>query len=77
MYGLRPQEVRLLKVKNFDFERNIIYIEDSKWCKDRRLTVTDNIMNLCFKYNTITNTIIPNREYFFHRQMVKHIHMGG
>lgn len=63
--GLRPQEVRLLKVNNFDFEHNTIYIEDSKWCKDRRLSVTYDIMNLCHKYNTIANTIIPNREYFF------------
>ena len=63
--GLRPQEVRLLKLNNFDFEHNTIYIEDSKWCKDRRLSVTYDIMNLCHKYNTIANTIIPNREYFF------------
>lgn len=63
--GLRPQEVRLLKVNNFDFEQNTIYIEDSKWCKDRRLAVTNNIMELCKKYNVIANTIIPNREYFF------------
>ena len=63
--GLRPQEVRLLKVNNFDFEHNTIYIEDSKWCKDRRLAVTENIMKLCYKYNVIANTIIPNREYFF------------
>lgn len=63
--GLRPQEVRLLKVSNFDFEHNTIYIEDSKWCKDRRLAVTSNIMELCYKYNIIANTIIPNREYFF------------
>lgn len=63
--GLRPQEVRLLKVNNFDFEHNTIYIENSKWCKDRRLAVTNNIMELCKKYNVIANTIIPNREYFF------------
>lgn len=63
--GLRPQEVRLLKVNNFDFEHNTIYIEDSKWCKDRKLAVTNNVMELCYKYNIIANTIIPNREYFF------------
>lgn len=55
----------MLKVSNFDFEQNTIYIEDSKWCKDRRLAVTSNIMELCYKYNVIANTIIPNREYFF------------
>ncbi len=63
--GLRPQEVRLLKVKNFDFNNNTIYIEESKWCKDRRIAVTEYIMDLCYKYNTLANTIIPNRTYFF------------
>lgn len=63
--GLRPQEVRLLKPKKFDFINNTIYIEDSKWCKDRRLAVKDYIMNLCYKYNKIASSIIPDRTYFF------------
>lgn len=63
--GLRPQEVRLLKVKDIDFKSNLIYIEDSKWRKDRRIIATDDIMDLCKKYNNIANTIMPNREYFF------------
>lgn len=63
--GLRPQEVRLLKLKDFDFDNNTIYIEDSKCCKDRRLAVTEYVMDLCYKYNVIANTIIPNRVYFF------------
>lgn len=63
--GMRPQEARLLKVTNFDFSNNTIYIEESKWCKDRKLAVTDHIMNLCYKYNKIANTIIPDRTYFF------------
>ena len=63
--GLRPQEVRLLKVKNFNFDNNTIYIENSKWCKDRRIVVTDDIMKLCCKYNVIANMLMPNREYFF------------
>jgi len=63
--GLRPQEVRQLKANNFDFTNNIIYIEESKWCKDRRLAVRSDIMGLCDKYNNIANFIIPNRTYFF------------
>ena len=63
--GLRPQEVRLLKTKNFDFINRTIYIEESKWCKDRKLAITDDIMNLCYKYNKIANAMIPNRIYFF------------
>ena len=63
--GLRPQEVRLLKKQNFDFNNNTIYIEESKWYKDRRIAVTNYVMNLCYKYNKIADTIIPNRTYFF------------
>ena len=63
--GLRPQEVRLLKVGNFDFINDTIYIEESKWRKDRRIVVKTDIMELCDKYNTIASTIIPNRTYFF------------
>lgn len=63
--GLRPQEVRLLKPKDFDFTDNTIYIEESKWCKDRKIAVTEHIMDLCKKYNNIATTITPNRTYFF------------
>lgn len=63
--GMRPQEVRLLKRINFDFSSNTIYISESKWCKDRRLAVTDDLMNLCRKYDAIADMIIPDRTFFF------------
>jgi integrase/recombinase XerD len=63
--GMRPQEVRLLKRINFDFSNNTIYISESKWCKDRRLAVTDDLMDLCRRYDTIADMIIPGRTFFF------------
>ncbi len=63
--GLRPQEVRLLKRTDFDFRKNTLYISESKWCKDRCLPVSAEIMILCKKYDAIAQEIFPERIYFF------------
>lgn len=63
--GLRPQEVRLLKRTDFDFRKSTIYISESKWCKDRCLPVSAEIMKLCKKYDAIAQEIFPERTYFF------------
>ncbi len=63
--GLRPQEVRLLKRTDFDFRKNTIYISESKWCKDRCLPVSTEIMELCKKYDAVAQEIFPERIYFF------------
>lgn len=63
--GLRPQEARLLKRTDFDFMKNTIYISESKWCKDRCLPVSAEIMGLCKKYDAIAQEIFPERIYFF------------
>ena len=63
--GLRPQEVRLLKRMDFDFGKGTIYISESKWCKDRCLPVSPEIMELCKKYDAIAQEISPGRSYFF------------
>ena len=63
--GLRPQEVRLLKRTDFDFGKGTIYISESKWCKDRCLPVSPEIMELCKKYDAIAQEIFPGRIYFF------------
>lgn len=63
--GMRPQEVRLLKRVDFDFKRNTIYIESSKWSRDRRLSVYPKLMALCRKYDAIAQSYFPDRIYFF------------
>ena len=63
--GMRPQEARLLKKIHFDFEKNTIYIESSKWCRDRRLSVHPELMALCCKYDAIAQSYFPDRIYFF------------
>jgi len=63
--GMRPQEVRLLKKKNFNFTDGTIYIEEAKHCKDRRLAVNNDIMRMCKNYDRIAETMVPGRTYFF------------
>ncbi len=63
--GLRPQEARLLKRKNFDYKRRIIYIAEAKQLKDRRIAVNTGLMELCRRYDVISEMIQPGRTYFF------------
>jgi integrase len=63
--GMRPQEVRLLKRADFDFEDGTIYIAEAKHCKDRRLAVSSDVMRMCGNYDRIAETMAPGRVYFF------------
>jgi integrase len=63
--GMRPQEVRLLKRTDFNFADCTIYIAEAKHCKDRRLAVNPDVMEICVKYDRIAATVIPDRIYFF------------
>lgn len=63
--GMRPQEVRLLKRENFNFADGTIYIAEAKHCKDRRLAVRPDVMDMCMKYDQIAASIVPERIYFF------------
>jgi len=66
--GLRPQEARKLKRSDFDYQKNTIYIEESKWCKDRRLLVNKSVMSMCRKYDAIVGMKFPERTVFFPNQ---------
>lgn len=66
--GLRPQEARRLKRSDFDYQKNTIYIEESKWCKDRRLVVEPMIMDMCRNYDSIAHARFPDRTFFFANQ---------
>ena len=63
--GLRPNEVRLLKRKDFNFRDDTIYVVDTKHGKDRRLPVNPAVMEMCKKYDMVAETQIPGRVYFF------------
>ena len=63
--GMRPQEVRLLSRQDFDFKNNTIYIAETKGHKDRVIPVSDEVMNMCEKYNRISQAIYPDTNRFF------------
>jgi integrase len=63
--GLRPQEARLLKRTDFNFDDCTIYISEAKHCKDRRLAASAGVMGMCGNYDRIAEAMVPGRTYFF------------
>ena len=63
--GLRPQEVRHLKLSDVNLEDSTFYIEDSKRKKDRIVAISPELIELCRKYNCLIQTFLPGRKYFF------------
>lgn len=63
--GLRPQEVRRLRRMDINFSSKIIYIADGKHYKDRRLAVNEQVMDMCWRYDRVAETIAPGRTHFF------------
>lgn len=63
--GFRPCEVVSLKRVDFDFRNGTIYIADSKNHRDRRIAVSDDLMDLCQRYDCIAENFFPYRTYFF------------
>ncbi len=68
--GLRPLEIRLIKTKNINFDTGEIIIEKTKGNnghKERVVVMSDDMLKLCLKYNTIRSVLNPQSEYYFVR----------
>jgi integrase/recombinase XerD len=68
--GLRPTEIRLIKTKNINFDSGEILIEKTKGNKghkERVVVMSDDMLNLCRRYNVIRSVINPQSNYFFVR----------
>ena len=63
--GLRPQEARLLKRADVDYNNRLMLIAEAKGYKDRLLPICDDLAELCCKYDSIANCGQPDRQYFF------------
>lgn len=63
--GLRPPEARKLLVKDIDLSKGKIRILQSKGPKDRIVIMSDEICELCRKYDEAMQLYFPNRQYFF------------
>lgn len=65
--GLRPPEPLKLKKQDVDLEKGTLYIADSKVHKDRIVSISEDVCSLCRKFNSIMDTRIPDRIWFFQR----------
>lgn len=63
--GFRPREVVRLRRVDFDFKHGTIYVEDSKNHKDRRVAVSDDLSDLCERYDRMAESFFPGRSCFF------------
>jgi len=66
--GLRPGEPLRLKTNDIIFDRNEIYIRQSKNYKDRHIIFSDDLMKLLKSYDSTQD---PNRLYFFETRRKK------
>jgi integrase/recombinase XerD len=63
--GLRASEACNLKVDDVDLTQGTLTIYRSKGFKDRMIFMSDDICDLCLRFDAFYGRIIPNRSYFF------------
>lgn len=59
--GMRPSEPLHLKLEDVNLNNGNIFIRQSKRKKDRRILISDDLLQLCKRYDAM----IGSREYFF------------
>ncbi len=63
--GLRPNELRDLRRYDVNLENQTIFIHNSKTRRDRLISITEDLNELCKKYDAMTEMSYPNRHWFF------------
>jgi integrase len=63
--GLRLSEGSELRRKDFDLDRGVITVIQSKGDKDRLVYVAEGVLSLCRNYDALMEIILPAREWFF------------
>lgn len=63
--GLRPQEGRLIKRCNMNLQEGVLFIPESKGHKDRYVPLSEDMLNLCQKYDAYIRSKVPDNEFFF------------
>lgn len=62
--GLRPNEVRDLRKYDVDYKSGTIFIYNLKTKKDRIISITPDLAELCRKYDALSEYSYPNRQWF-------------
>lgn len=65
--GLRPQEPIKLLRSDVNLVDGTIYIADSKVHKDRVVAMSEELRDLCAKYDSLMEFCMPGRIHFFQR----------
>jgi integrase len=63
--GLRSSEARLLMKEDIDLESGRITIRESKGWKARIVYMSDDLLKVCVEYDSIMESIVPERRVFF------------
>ncbi len=63
--GLRPCEARRIKRRDVDLKKGCLHIEESKGHKSRIVMMSDDVTEMCRKYDSTVAVIMPKRELFF------------
>lgn len=66
--GLRSSEARVLKVEDINLNTGKVFIRKSKGWEARIIYVSDDLLDLLCRYNTIIDKILPERKAFFPNQ---------
>lgn len=61
--GLRPQEPPAIRTEDLDLDTGDLYIRQSKRHKDRHIIMSDDMLDLCRRYDAVAG----KREWFFQK----------
>jgi len=64
--GLRPNELYNLRRCDVNLREQTLFVYNSKAKRDRLITLTADLHDLCSKYDKITQQYFPERLWFFH-----------
>ena len=63
--GLRVSEACNLRIEDVDLQRGVITVLNAKGDCDRELPLSDDVRNLCFRFDDCYKELLPDRRYFF------------
>lgn len=66
--GLRSTEARMLRCDDVDLNEGALYVRKSKGHKDRQIYMSNDLTNMCRRYDLAINSYYPVREAFFPNQ---------
>jgi integrase len=75
--GLRSSEACNLKIEDVNLVQGTISIYRSKGFKDRQLHMSNDIWDLCLRFNDYYSKVIPARAYFFQPSPIREFLNSG